>query len=172
MKPLDGLPSNAIGFQDKSRKSLNGAVQMFEKKNNFTRACLNEFLTNFNNRKWGANGPSLITRVYFSNPRLWSLLVANSYFEYFGWKRIGNRCYNETRDERISHHLHQIREKSYIVHMNNNMEFVVREGSACDCLQNTFCLSCACTVMNFNTNSQDRRSCCKKVPTRYIRDNT
>ena len=121
VKPLDILPPNTIGFEDSTGKILNNAVLMFERKHNFIRSCLIEMLTNYDNRKWGANGPHLVTRVYFSNPALWNISkVPRSYFEYFGWRRIGNLCYNETRDEIVWHHLRQISEKSYIVHMNNN----------------------------------------------------
>jgi hypothetical protein len=153
VKRLDGLATNTIGFQDQKRKELNGAVLMLEKYNEFTRACLKDFLTNFNNRVWGENGPYLITRVYFSKRRHWNIhAVPRSHFEYFGWERIGDLCYNNTNNEMVMHHVRLIREKAYVVHLNNKMGHAITEGSVCECLRNTFCLSRGCTPLDHCVN--------------------
>lgn len=126
---------------------FNNAVLLLERKNEFTIACLKEFLTNYNNRKWGANGPFLITRIYFSDLGRWNInAVAKTHFEFFGWMRIGYLCYDNTDDQMVLDNLYQIRQQAYVVHMNNKMGHVIREGSVCECLRNTFCLSSACTL--------------------------
>lgn len=143
IKPLDNLPTNAIGYQDASQKSLNGAVLKFEQPGHaYMKACLEEFLTNFQNRKWGANGPDLLTRVYFSSNHDWDNLqpLNRRVFQYFTYKRIQKACYEDVTDAKLGR-MKGIRENAYVVHLNNHIKGMIREGSTCDCLYNAFCLS-------------------------------
>ncbi len=144
---MDDLPLNTIGFQDKSQKALNGAVLKFEPKNGFMRASLQEFLHNFNNRYWGANGPELLTRVFFSSPESWNLTTVSPYFfQYFSFQRIKQDCYQDVRDYKVLHRMNGIRSKAYVVHLNNQLAVTIVNGSTCDCLENTFCISETCSL--------------------------
>ncbi len=145
---MGDLPRNTIGFEDKPQKILNGATLKFEKENDYVKACIKEFLTNFDNRVWGANGPRLLTRVYFASPEQWKIEILNPFFfQYFSWQRIENDCYQDMRYYKIRHRLSSIREKSYVVHLNRHLGGQVVQGSTCDCLLNTFCLAKTCTSM-------------------------
>jgi hypothetical protein len=142
---MDALPPNVIGFQNKLETSLNGAVLKFEPGHVYIKACLEEFLTNFKNRLWGANGPRLLTRVYFSNPEKWNLKPVNPYyFQYFSYKKIRKDCYEDLRDYKLLQRMNGIRENAYVVHSNNHVGGRIVDGSVCDCLHNTFCLSTKC----------------------------
>jgi hypothetical protein len=147
---MDTLPPNVIGFQNKLQTSLNGAVLKFEPGHAYMKACLEEFLTQFNNRLWGANGPRLLTRVYFSNPTKWKNLkpVDPYYFQYFSYNDIKKDCYEDLRDYKLTQRMNGIREIAYAVHTNNHVGGTIMDGSVCDCLQNTFCLTKECKKMD------------------------
>jgi hypothetical protein len=149
VKPMDTLPTHVIGFEDKRRKKLNGHVLKFEAGHAYIKACLHAFLTDFNNREWGANGPSLLTRVYFASPEQWNFQpVSPYYFQFFTWKKIVQECYEDTREHKVVHRMTAIRQKSFVVHLNNLVAGTIVDGSVCDCLYNTFCLSSGCKRMD------------------------
>ena len=127
---------------------LNGAVLKFEPNNDYIKACLEEFLTNIDNRRWGANGPELLTRVYLTTPESWDLeTVQCQYFQYFSYTNIGRDCLEDMRDYKLRQRMNGIREHSYVVHTNNHMGGKIVDGSVCYCLRNTFCLSTECKTM-------------------------
>eukprot|EP00924_Labyrinthula_sp_SR-Ha-C_P000489 augustus_masked-scaffold_27-processed-gene-0.0-mRNA-1 protein AED:1.00 eAED:1.00 QI:0/-1/0/0/-1/1/1/0/393 len=65
-KKLDALPSNFIGAEDHFPDDslvVNNAVMRFEKLSTFMQAAKQDFLTTFNSKRFGYNGPQLVTRV-------------------------------------------------------------------------------------------------------------
>ena len=149
VKPLDDLPSNTIGFQDSGGK-LNNAILYFEKHNPFIQECIKQALADFNNRIWSYIGPILVTKVFRSKKELWESInvhaVPAHYFQFFPYERIGTDCYqaSDNQDEKMN----GIREKAYLVHLNNHLAHTLQNGSICECLLNTFCLSESCSFMD------------------------
>lgn len=143
VRPLDSLPSNALGYQDAEKTRLNGAVMKFRPGHPFIRGCLHEFLRRFNNRIWGANGPRLLTRVFQTG---WDDLAAlpSSYFQFFDWRYIQDDCYVDTREEKVMNRLDLISQQSYVVHLNNHLGANLTEGSPCHCLLTSFCIASNC----------------------------
>ncbi|CAG0923338.1 unnamed protein product [Notodromas monacha] len=60
MRPMDDLV-NAVGLY--ATNGINNAVMAFEKHHPYIEACLKDVSAKFNPKKWGSNGPDLLTRV-------------------------------------------------------------------------------------------------------------
>lgn len=146
MKPLTDLPWNTLGYQD--AESLNGAILKFQQGHPYLEACLTEWFSTFKNRIWGMNGPHLLTRVYeewkLQNPTSESVHVLKpKAFYYFHWRTIITECFEDTDADRVRKRLEDIRDRSYVIHLNNQKagNTAMTTDSACHCLLNSYCVA-------------------------------
>ena len=136
VKPLYEL-TNVIAFQDEGREA-NGAFMVFDKGNNFIKACLKEYFREYDGTiSWGHWGPLLLTRLF---PKFPCDEVADSSsitgssdcdvtvldhlsFYPVEWRQALDLLYfkDVTSDEDAKQLQHKIHEKSYVVHFFNKM---------------------------------------------------
>jgi lactosylceramide 4-alpha-galactosyltransferase len=140
-----------IGYEDDTGV-LNGAVMMFDRENEFIKACLLEFFSNFNGNVWGYNGPKLVTRVYNtkSKEHTFSTEVVRSvpremFYPYYYWDVYD--CFNQVNATKVRQRMRALMNQTYVLHYNNHFTSALgeKEGSVCRCLLNAFCVTSNCT---------------------------
>lgn len=160
LRDLSGL-HNIIGAQSADELTgqwtrLNNAVMIFERSSPVLLEFMQEFVLTYNGRKWGHNGPYLVTRVI---KRLTGragykfAIAAPSAFYPVNWEEIESffRAPN-TPEERMWQlaELEQVERESYALHLWNkasrNMD--VQKQSLVDILSRKVCLFCETTLRN------------------------
>ncbi|XP_023930745.1 uncharacterized protein LOC106160056 [Lingula anatina] len=159
VKSLQNL-YNVTAWENKDHSALNGAVLKFDKHNPFLRECIKEFLDNYQQNVWGANGPLLLTRMAKKYPT-WicnvsraedaqkekSCIVRCLYRQSFypiQFRELKTKCFieNGTFDmqrallsEAFAVHLFHQFTKSYTK--------TTKPGTLCRYLLNNFCIFCS-----------------------------
>lgn len=144
VQALDKLPWNSIGYEDKG--ALNQAVLKFHPKHIFLRESLWEFLTTFDNTRWGYNGPELVTRIYnrlqppndtfslsstedaqeqkaklpepskLSDPNRVHAMPRAAFY-YFRWRIVAKDCFQHTKRDKVEKRIRSIASnRTFVVH--------------------------------------------------------
>ena len=149
VRPFYTLPENVLAWEA-DQKMVNGAVMKFEKGNLYLKACLEEFAKHFNGRKWGANGPQLLNRVYFSAN--WGddviKIVDRKTFYMIHWSKIGYQCFSETKGKTFDANMEALKNVAFAVHTNGKVTgskgvySSLKNGTICKHLYTSYCVLC------------------------------
>jgi len=128
---------NVLGYQDSHH--VNGAVLKFERRSEYLRACIQEFLATYDPTKWGFNGPGLLTRVlaqprFRANQTLVTALPMPVFYPFAEGSRIIRKCFTATNAS--AKNLQVIVRSAYTVHLNGkwSSETKAQNGSVCHTL--------------------------------------
>ena len=126
LKPIDHL-RNAIGWEHHGR--LCNGVMSFEAGHSFLKQCLDAFFKNYQADVWGAQGPDLLTRVYFETGYLlnidWPVATFNPIF----WKKSGLYHYSGRISESFTQELIAfIEEHTLILHYYGSSQGMQHNG--------------------------------------------
>ena len=153
-KPFYDL-DRAIGFQDPARRMANNAVLVFKEPGNpYVWRCLEEISSNYSTKLWGANGPSLLSRVW----RRWNateerdaavrVLDSDSFF-LFLHSKVRAHCFGSDmeEEERAWYAQALAARVPYAVHLANKMSgdlfrTDLQPGTFCHYLLTRFCVFC------------------------------
>ena len=163
-KPFYDL-DRAIGFQDPARRMVNNAMLIFKEPGNpYVWRCLVEISSNYSTTLWGANGPSLVSRVW----RRWNVteerdaavqVIDSDNFFLFLHSKVRDHCFNDSAtDEQRAWYAQALAARvPYAVHLANKMSGklvntirdqarMIREdlqpGTFCHYLLTRFCVFC------------------------------
>jgi len=147
--------NNVVAFEDDETGTINGAVMVFQEKNNFVEECLYEYLTNYKMIPWQANGPSLITRMHTrgqakgsSHPHV--QVEKKNIFYPMKWDDVLPVCF-ESSVKNATNVKETIEKESFAVHLNNKVTYnftntqgnvISKKGTLCRWLLNQFCIFC------------------------------
>ncbi|XP_074555700.1 uncharacterized protein LOC141811578 [Curcuma longa] len=146
---------NAIGAQGVDARTqnwtrLNNAVMVFDREHPLLYEFMKEFAQSFDGRKWGHNGPYLVsrvaTRVAGKAGYSFSVLPPAAFYP-VGWIKI-ERLFARPRDRNqsrlVAENLDWIQRRSYAVHLWNKKSsgFKVEEGSVISRLMAACCVFC------------------------------
>ncbi|KAK9715328.1 hypothetical protein RND81_06G157500 [Saponaria officinalis] len=147
---------NSIGIQTMENKSrnqgttLNNAVLIFDKGHLMLLKFIEEFVNTFNGRRWGFNGPSLVTRVIYRrnrDKRIKVNVLPLTAFYPVNWRQIVDYfkkpiLKNETNW--AQEQLNRVNNKSYGIHLWNKVSrnLTIEEGSIIGKLILDHCIIC------------------------------
>jgi lactosylceramide 4-alpha-galactosyltransferase len=163
-KPFRDL-DRVVSYQDPARRMLNNAVLVFKAPGNpYVWRCLVEISTNYSTALWGANGPSLVSRVW----RRWNAtderdaavrVVDSESFFLFLHSQVHAHCFNDAAPDadRAAYARALAARAPFAVHLANKMsgkhvreirdqaQMVradLRPATFCHYLLTRFCLFC------------------------------
>ncbi|KAK9690551.1 hypothetical protein RND81_09G136900 [Saponaria officinalis] len=147
---------NSIGIQTMENKAinqgttLNNAVLIFDKGHPMLLKFIEEFAYTFNGRRWGFNGPSLVTRVVYRrnrDKRIKVNVLPLTAFYPVDWIEIVDYfkkpiLKNETKW--AQEQLHRVNSESYGIHLWNkdSRNLMIEEGSIIEKLILDHCIIC------------------------------
>ncbi|XP_039135290.1 lactosylceramide 4-alpha-galactosyltransferase-like [Dioscorea cayenensis subsp. rotundata] len=153
MKSLHGL-KNVIGAQTLdvhgNWSRLNNAVMIFDKGHPLVLKFIEEFVNTFDGRKWGHNGPYLVSRVVervAGKPGFDFSVLPPPAFYPVGWKKMEG-LFERPLDGRharwVKMKVERIKKESFALHLWNreSREFKVGEGSVIQRLIKVCCVLC------------------------------
>ena len=150
LKSFDNL-RNTLGWE-KDAKNLNGAVMIFDRRNEFVKECILEFINGYDPNVWGANGPFLLTKVFkkkfnnhFRNTAV--VPVMQDAFYPFHWDvEIEEKCFELDIDNpKVKEISAKISKHSFAVHLNNHVTShkTINPQTYCEYLFNSVCMFCS-----------------------------